>query len=208
MDLGVLVDKGLTFRSHYEYMTNRAITTSKFIKRQSRYFGMDTIKIIYQLLARSILEFSAPIWSPNHLIHRNTIESVQKQMVLFLLGDDRRHLTQSYELTPYTERCGQLGLTTLIRRRINATVLFIHKIIIGKYQSPHLRSMITLNPGTRVTRFASFIRIGIHDNSPFNRACILFNAAAQHIDPTIPHNQFRSALMRLPDNLFNHWVTL
>lgn len=140
---------------------------SKFVKRQSQFFGNDTIKTIYQLLARTILEYSAPIWSPNHLIHRNSVESVQKQMVLFLLGDDNRHLTQSYDLSPYTERCEQLGLATLIRRRINATILFIHAIITGKYNSLHLRSMIVLNPGTRVSRLPNCIMIGAHDNSPF-----------------------------------------
>lgn len=64
MDLGVLFDKKLTIRSHYEYVTNRATTTSRFVKRKSQYFGNGTIKIIYQLLVRSILEFAAPIWSP------------------------------------------------------------------------------------------------------------------------------------------------
>ncbi|XP_037042123.1 uncharacterized protein LOC119078631 [Bradysia coprophila] len=208
MDLGVLVDKGFTFRSHYEYVTNRSISTSKFVKRQSQFFGMDTIKVIYQMLVLSILEFSAPVWSPNYLIHRNSIESVQKQMVLFLLGDDRRHLTQSYELPPYTERCEQLGLITLIRRRINAIILFIHALIIGKYQSPYLRSLITLNPGTRIMRNPDFIKIGTHDNSPFVVACILFNIAARHVDPTLPSGQFRTSLLRLPDDLFHRWVAL
>ena len=206
--LGVLVDKGFTFRSHYEYITNRAISASRFVKRQSPFFSMDTIKLIYQMLVRSILEFSSPIWSPNYLVHRNSIESVQKQMVLFLLGDDRRHLTQSYELPPYTERCEQLGLVTLIRRRINAIVLFIHAIIIGKYQSPHLRSLITLNPGTRLSRNPNFIRIVAHDDSPFTVACKLFNVAARHVDPTLPRQLFRSSLLKLPDDLFDRWVQL
>lgn len=126
MDLGVIFDKGLTFRSYYEYVTNRATTTSKFVKRQSQFFGMGTIKIIYQLLVRSLLEFASPIWSPNYLVYKNKIESVQKQMVLFLLGDDKRHLTRSYVLSPYTDRCIQLGLSTLVRRRINAIIIFIH----------------------------------------------------------------------------------
>ncbi len=203
-----MVDKKMTFRPHHEYVTNRAITTSKFVKRQAQFFGMDTIKTIYQLLSRSILEFSAPVWSPAYLTHRNSIESVQKQMVLFLLGDDKRYLTQSYELPPYTDRCEKLGLTTLIRRRIDATIMFIHTIITGKYKSPHLHSKITLNLGTRVSRCPNFIKIGISDNSPFTVACTLFNVAARHIDPTIPHNQFHSALRVLPDNVFDHWVAL
>lgn len=208
MDLGVLFDKRLTFQSHYEYMTNRATITSKFVKRQSQYFGNDTIKIIYQLLVRSILEFSALIWSPNYMVHRNSIESVQKQMVLFLLGDNKRHLTGSFVLSPYADRCAQLGLTTLVRRRVNAIVLFIHSVIIGKYNSPQLRSMMTLNDGERVVRYPNFIILKTHDNSPFNVACRLFNLAATTIDPTLPRNEFRTALLNLPDDFFNQWTAL
>lgn len=208
MDLGVLFDKGLTFQSHYEYMINRATTTSKFVKRQSQFFSTDTIKIIYQLLVRSILEFSALIWSPNYMVHRNSIESVQKQMVLFLLGDDKRHLTGSYILPPYTDRCAKLGLATLVRRRVNAIILFVHSVIIGKYNSPHLRSMMTLNNGTRISRHPDFIKLRTHDNSPFNVACRLFNIAARTIDPTLQRNQFRTALLKLPDELFDQWTAI
>lgn len=208
MDLGVLFDKGLTFKSHHEYMTNRAITTSKFVKRQSQFFDNGTIKIIYQLLVRSILEFSALIWSPNYMVHRNTIESVQKQMVLFLLGDNNRHLTGSYNLPPYTDRCAKLKLATLARRRVNAIILFVHSIIMGKLNSPHLRSLITLNDGARMLRHASFIKLRTYDNSPFNVACQLFNIAARNIDPTLSHNQFRTALLKLPDDLFGEFTAL
>lgn len=208
MDLGIIFDKGLTLQSHQEYITNRATTTSKFVKRQSQHFGNRTFKIIYQLLVRSILEFLSPIWSPNYLVHKNKIESIQKQMVLFLLGDDRRHLTESYILPPYTKRCAQLGLTTLVRRRVNATILLIHSIIVGKYDSPHLRSMIKLNADTHNLRHPNFIMVKKFDNSPFNVACQIFNIAARNIDPSLPRNQFRTALLKLPDNLFDHWTKL
>lgn len=42
MDLGVIFDEGATFQSHYEYITNRAITTSKFVKRQAQHFSKST----------------------------------------------------------------------------------------------------------------------------------------------------------------------
>ncbi len=202
MDLGVIFDKKCTFRSHYEYACNRATTTLKFVKRQSQYFGMDTLKLIYQLLVRSILEFAAPIWSPNCMVHRTKLESIQKQMVLFLLGDDKRYKTGSYVLSPYVDRCAQLGLTTLVRRRVNATILFIHSLIMGKYQSPHLRTLMTLNDGSRRLRQSKFIQLRKYDNSPFSVACSLFNIAANEIDPCVPRNQFRTALMKLPDELF------
>lgn len=210
VDLGVTFDKALTFRSHYEYMTKRANATSKFVKRQSRFFGKETIKIIYQLLVRSILEFSALIWSPNYMVHRKSIESVQKQMVLFLLDDADPHVryeeTGSYALTPYSDRCTDLGITTLVRRRVNAIVLFVHSIITGRYRSPCLRAMMVLNDGTRILRNPNFIKLRTHDDSPFNVACRLFNIAAVNIDPTLTHNRFRTELLKLPDDLFDEWT--
>lgn len=128
-------------------------------------------------------------------------------MVLFLLGDHQRHLTQSYVLPPYVERCAQLELQLLVRRRINATILFIHSIIMGTYNSPYLRSMITFNADPRLLRHP-IIKINTYDNSPFNVACRIFNIAAENIDPTLSRDQFRTALMKLPDSLFGHWIAL
>jgi len=208
MDLGVYFDERGTFHSHYEYITGRAISTSKFVKRQRQYFSTSTLKLIYQMLVRSILEFASVIWSPHFLVHRNKIESVQKQMVLFLLGDDKRYLTEQYEIAPYTDRCQQLGIQTLARRRVNAMILFVHSIINNKYQSPHLKSMIALNTGTRMVRNPRFIILRKFNNSPFNISCRILNVAANHIDPSLPHNQFRKELFKLPDEIFENWLKL
>ena len=202
-----------TFIPHFEYVFNRSIAVLKFVKRQSYYFSKETIRILYQALVRSILEFSSTVWSPYVGVHKCRLESVQKQLVLFLLGDDKRHLTEEYVLPPYTERCNQLEMVTLVRRRINAIILFIHSLIMGKFNSPHLRSLITLNKSSRSMRFFNFITIKGYNreyltSSPFNKACSLFNIAARQIDPLLPRRHFRSALMNIPDNVFGHWTEL
>lgn len=213
MDLGILLDVKLTFTPHIEYIVNRATAILKFVKRQSQFFGSETIKILYSALVRSLLEFSCVIWSPHYLLHKNRLESVQKQLVLFLLGDHNRHVTEDYVLSPYTERCAQVALATLVRRRIDATILFMHSLIIGKLQSPHLRSLIKLNHTVRPTRYANFITIETCKKeylrmSPFNKACSLFNIAARHIDPSLPRCRFRTALLGLPDDVFGDWTVI
>lgn len=60
-------------------------------------------------------------------IYKKRMESIQKQMVLFLLGDDKRHL-----FMVYADSCDQLGLTTLVRRSITATILFIHSVSMNR----------------------------------------------------------------------------
>lgn len=208
MDLGVILDVKLTFVPHIEYVTNRAMGILKFVKRQSQFFGSGTIRILYQALVRSILEFSSTIWSPHFSVHKERLESVQKQLVLFLLGDNKRHITEDYVLSPYTERCTNLALVTLlVRRRINATT------IIGKLQSPHLQSLITLNTSTRSTRHPNLIMAEFYKRdylrlSPLNKACSLFNIAVRYIDPCLPRTQFRTALLNLPDHVFGNWATI
>lgn len=64
------------------------------------------------------------------------IESVQKQTVIFLRNDYINRSENNYVLPPYNLRCNSLDSTTLIRRKINAAVIFIHKIISGKINAP------------------------------------------------------------------------
>lgn len=155
-------------------------------------------------------------WNPNvHQISskKNVIESAQKQLVMIVNGDYEQRNEGIYALSPYTVRCTDVGLQTLVRRRVNTAVLFIHAIIKGKYNSAHLKSLIKINTAPRSIRNPEFIRIppskrdyGLY--SPFNNACRMFNFASLSIDPSLPHHEFRSKLLKLPDNAFGHWATL
>lgn len=133
------------------------------------------------------------------------IESIQKQMVLFLNNDHTRR-ENNYSLSPYTERCMKFNLTTLTRRKINSTVLFLHMIISGKLKSHLLRSNINL-------RNPEFIRIGAHKSdslqySPFNNACFICNHVALFVDPSLPYDQFKRELLDLPDQAFGPWTDI
>lgn len=121
---------------------------------------------------------------------------------LFLFANFRR------KRTCFDTKSAKLKLATLARRRVNAIIMFVHSIITGKYNSPYLRSMMIMNDGARILRQTNFIKLNTYDNSPFNIACRMFNAAVRNIDPTQPRNQFRTALLKLPDNLFEEWTKL
>jgi len=164
------------------------------------------------------------------MVHKTKIESVQKQIVLFLLGDNNRNQTGLYALPPYTQRCVQIELTTLARRRINAIILFMHAVILGKFNSPHLRSLIQMNTvephlralpslhnsgftGARTSRIPDLISIKYYikdytNFSPFNEACRLFNIASRFIDPSLNRNEFRAHLLGLPDYSFGCYATI
>lgn len=211
-DLGVIMDKKLSFVPHIQYVTTKAKAILQFVKRQAPKFHIDTIKLLYSALVRSIIEFASVIWSPRFDIHKKSIESIQKQIVLFFNNDHLRG-EDNYALAPYIERSMKFDLPTLTRRRINSITLFMHKIISGKIKSGILRSNLNLYDGIRTLRNPEFIRVKAHKTdllqySPFNNACFIFNQVALFIEPSIPYDQFRRRVLILPDYAFGPWTAL
>lgn len=207
--LGVRMDAKMNFNPHFEYIINKARGSLAFVKRQSHFLDKDVTMILYAALTRSILDFATPIWSPQHLVHKKEIESIQKQMLIFFNGDHLNRSENNYVLRPYTDRCSEANIQTLCRRRINASVMFIHGLISGKLVDPNLRNRITLNSGVRTIRNPEFIRLKFAStNSPFYNACHIYNHAAMFIDPTLPMHDFKRQLERLPDCAFGPWSRL
>lgn len=212
-DLGILLDTKMNFGLHLEYIRNKAMGALQFVKRQSYYFDKDIIRILYSALVRSNVEFACAIWSPHHATNKSYIESTQKQFVMLLNGDYANRRENNYVLRPYHERCAEHDFLTLVRRRINAAALFIHAIVSGRYNAPHLRAQMDLNTGVRTLRAPEFIRLPNCRTdhslfSPFNNACRIFNHAALFIDPTLPRVDFRRKLLRLPDTAFGAWAQM
>lgn len=208
-DLGVIFDSKMSFIRHMEYIINKSKAMLSFVKRQCyKTFDIDVAKLLYFALVRSNLEFASQIWMPFHTNHKKSIESVQKNLVKFIHNDNSAHNPRNeYELRPYVDRCAELNIQTLVRRRINCSIYFIHDIITGKIKSENLREEIQFTTLTRSTRHWQFIRLSkcrldISDNSPFRTACRLYNLAALFVDTTIPRSQFRRKIMLLPDNIF------
>jgi len=127
-----------------------------------------------------------------------------------LYANHDRHIDPdniSYHLRPYVDRCTELNLQWLVRRRANAAVFFVHDVLTGRVNSQMLRDRIELNDGSRILRNSSLIRINTcrreyQTYSPFNFACRLFNLAANHVDPTLPSREFRRIVMELDDSVF------
>lgn len=132
---------------------------------------------------------------------------------MFLNGDLIHRSDNNYVLAPYTDRCMKYDLDSLVRRRINAIVLFVHAIIQRKINSNCLRSQINIYDGIRSLRNPEFIRVKSYKTdhsqySPFNKACYIFNHAALFIDPSLSFHEFKEKLLRLPDSAFGPWTKL
>lgn len=210
-DLGIYMNSKMSFNAHFEYVSNKSRTTLNFVKRQRHYVDANALVILYKSLVRSNLEFASCIWSPSQITHKRTIESTQKQFVMFINGDLEHRAENDYVLSPYTERCIDHNLETLTRRRVNACALFIHSILTGKIISPTLRSRITFNFRPLKNNGLIFMqrnRTLCTSNSPFNYACKIFNLVSSFVDPTLPRDKFRNELLNLPDSILDSFVRL
>lgn len=207
--LGVKMDSKLNFNSHMEYAINKSKASLSFVGRQSQFLDQDVVKILYSALVRSTIEFACSIWSPKHKTHKTSIESIQKQLLIFMNGDHINRSNNNYVLRPYDERCVDAALQTLVRRRANSSAMFIHGLISGKTNAPNLRNRINVNSGVRTIRNPEFIRVQFSKtDSPFNNACYTYNHAALFIDPTLSMREFKRQLENLPDCAFGPWANL
>lgn len=121
-DLGILVDLRFTLIAHRERMITKARQSLGYIKSISKgQFGLRALKVLYMSYVRSKLEFGSVIWDPYQITYSDDIESVQKQFLMYALGDVNR--IPPFRLPPYEARCEKLGLDSLAMRRTQATAM-------------------------------------------------------------------------------------
>jgi len=80
------MDPKLKFSNHITTMVNKARGVLAFIKRWSKKFDDPYVtKTLFISLVRPILEYCAPVRSPQNGVHIDRIESVQKNFYIFAL---------------------------------------------------------------------------------------------------------------------------
>ena len=145
-DLGFLVDVRFRLIAHIERNTTKARQMMGYIKSISKgQFDTRTLKVLYVAYVRSRLEFGSVIWDPYQATYSDLIESVQKQFVMFALGDSNR--IPPYTLPPYESRCAKLGLNSLEMRRKEANLLLAYDLQNGKINDSNIqRKLIRRTP--------------------------------------------------------------
>lgn len=136
-DLGVRMDSKMSFLSHMEFAKKKGM------------LNVDNTKLLYSTLVRSHLEYANIIWSPAAECHKKFLESTQKQAVIFINKDNINRKENNYVLRPYRERCEELDLTSLNRRRVNSAIFWMNKLISGRIDCPALRNELDINTGDR-----------------------------------------------------------
>ena len=78
-DLGVVIDKKLSFRNHVEKATAKANRTLKVIRRTFDYHSDRTFVQLYKTLVRPIVEYGHSVWHPAQKTLQKDIEDVQRR---------------------------------------------------------------------------------------------------------------------------------
>ena len=84
-DLGVIIDKKLTFNKHIEEIVQATPKTLGFIFRSTKDFTKtESFITLYNSLIKSKLQYAALIWFPNYDIHVDRLEYVQRRFLKYL----------------------------------------------------------------------------------------------------------------------------
>ena len=122
-DLGIIVDKTLSWSSHIQAIVNKSKKVCGAIKRTVGYNAPLNVKLqLYKSLCRPNLEFSSQVWSPHLKQDIKSLESIQRGMTKYIMG---------YNEMTYDERCKRLQVLPLSYRREVLDLVFLYNCLHG-----------------------------------------------------------------------------
>lgn len=184
-DLGVIIDKKLTFKPHIDSTVNKASRMLGFVLRNSKIFRSVRAKIlIYNSLVRSILEYGSVVWRPHYAVNSLHLERVQKRFLWHLSFS----VGLAKKIKSYDRRLAHFKITSLSKRRELLDMVFLYKIVRYKVDCPQLLGNLSFKIPARLPR--SHVRL-FHPprrrtvlgcNSPVARMSNLYNDCSKHAD--------------------------
>ena len=200
-DLGVLLDPKLRFNLHINFIINKANRCLGFIKRWAKEFDDPYVtKLLFTSLVRPVLEYACIVWYPSYACDISSIESVQKQFLLFSLRQLRWDPNRN--LPPYTSRLKLIDLQSLENRRTILNIVFIFKVLNGHINAPFLLEQLSLRVPSRRTRQNILLEVpyftcNFLNFAPFRASCVKFNEFIEVIDFEASYNCLKQRLSSL-----------
>jgi len=179
-DLGVIIDKGMTFVMHITQLIQKTRRTMGFLMRNTGNFkNIQTFLTLYFALIRSNLEFAALIWNPHTATHTNSIEQIQKGILRFLYLKTFDYYPSEI---PYEELLRGFQIKSLENRRKIGSLLLLYDILKGTntITNPDLLSRINIHVPRvcskyGVTFLSARARTNILKYSTLNRAMEMYD---------------------------------
>ena len=177
------MDSKLRFDHHVEHIVNKSYRMLGFMSRITKEFkNIQCIKMLYNSLVRSTLEYCTTVWNPHHVTRIDQIERVQKKFT--------RHVWFKLRNTysSYITRLKKLNMITLETRRIYFDLCSLHAIVNdGILLNIHLnitqrnnRNKLMFHPPRKRTDFGRFrqptIRLQFLYNNRVKNQTIIFES--------------------------------
>jgi len=150
-DIGVAVTKNLKPSAQCSKAAGRASSVLGQLRRNFHYRDRYTFLRLYKQYVRPHLEFSAPAWSPWLQGDKDTLEKVQEKAVKMVAG---------LKGETYQEKCAELGLETLEKRREKQDMSLVYKFMTEKSGSDMFRHLAAQD-GIRTRQAAGEHGLGI-----------------------------------------------
>lgn len=141
-DLGIILDRKLSFVSHTTSLSMRCHRILGYIWRNSKGLSSNAFILLYKALVRSILEYCCVVWSPHYGVHVKILERVQRKFMWYL------HFRY-----PNVD----LELPSLMDRRITADNAFLRKLIAGDIDCSRLLGLIKLDCHRRLRNNRTYL---------------------------------------------------
>ena len=123
-DIGLIIDKDLTFSDHMNEKINEANRIIGLIRRSFTYLTEDIFLQLYKALVRPHLEYANCIWFPYKKKDITLIENVQRRAT---------KLIPSLKNLSYEDRLRRLKLPSLAYRRTRDDMIETYKMLSGDY---------------------------------------------------------------------------
>ena len=143
-DIGVIITKNLKPAAQCSKAAGRAMAVLSQLRKEFHYRDRFTFVMLYKQYVRPHLEFASPAWSPWLVGDKETLERVQEKAVRMVSG---------LKGETYLEKCEELGLDTLERRRENQDMSLVYKHLADN-QETELFTLAGQNEGMRTRRTA------------------------------------------------------
>ena len=192
-DVGVQINKNLKPANHCKRVSLRAEAVLKQITRNFHYRDRRTFIKLYKQYVRPHLEFASPAWSPWTQADKQLVEKVQEKALKMVTG----LVGRSYE-----ERCLEVGLQTLERRRWEQDMVEVYRILRRGDEDNARKILPRTNGGNVRTRLAAgamnlakmYSRTDLRKNSFAVRVTDAWNSLDDGTKEALDMNKFKKML--------------
>lgn len=172
-DLGIFVDKKLSFNQHIGSIIARANKLLGFLSRTTKMFNnIRSLIILYLSIVRPIIEYCCVIWAPSYVTHIRRLEKIQRKFVKLLCfrnGTIFDDFSYEYHLQYFS-------LPHLITRRKYFDIMFAYKVINSIVNCSEIFDMFVFHVPIHTLRINRIFEIDYHrtnygKHSPLVRVC-------------------------------------